>query len=89
MSSQDPDEHLEKGLVVAIIQGGEEGAQMGHGVYDCKDFWSIHHLLLEGHPVQCYEAGDDCVEDALLVGEQLCPAAKPASESALQSRAKA
>ena len=67
--------HLEEGAVVTLVQGCEEWCQVRHRVYDRQYLGRIDNLLLERDSVQCDQAGDDRVEDALFIGEQLCPAA--------------
>lgn len=65
---------LKEGTVVAGIEGIQELAQVWDRVYDSQDLWCIHDLVLESDSIQCDQACHHSVEDALLVGEQLCPA---------------
>jgi hypothetical protein len=57
--------------VPTVVEGVEEGAEVGDGVDDADDLGGVDHPGLEGGSVQGGHREHDSIEDAALVGHQL------------------
>ena len=66
--------HLEELAVAAVVQGVEERPHVRDAVDNGEHLGCVDHLRLELRARQRDHRGDDGVEDALLVAEQLRPA---------------